>query len=111
MAKRMSIRSRVVVHDLGAGPNSTLSDNHWSIYLLTADGFSVHMNMSAGLEDPTGHLEWTLLDCALPNSAIMHRDYQVKADTTVDAIQRLIYQKHRDRYTMAGGVSCCRWWM
>lgn len=50
---------RVVVHTLGpAGP--TISDNHWSIYLLLAHGQgSVRMNMRADPGYVNGILSWT----------------------------------------------------
>lgn len=109
--KRTVDKVRVVVHTLGAWPNGTMSDNHWSIYLLLTNSTSVRMNMRAELDDPTGHLEWSSLNYTLTNSAITHWDYQAKAGTTVRAIFHLIYQKHREKFTMSGGGSGCRWWM
>jgi len=101
----------IVVHSLGAWPNCTISDNHGSIYLFVANRTSVRMNMRAGLEDSTGHLEWNSLNYALTNSAVDHWDYQARTGTTVGAIYRLIYQRHCDNYTMSGWGSGCRWWM
>jgi hypothetical protein len=101
----------IVVHSLGAWPNGTISDNHWSIHLFVANGTSVRMNMRAELEDSTGHLVWNSLNYALTNSAVCHWDYQARAGTTVGAIYRLIYQTHCDNYTMSGRGSGSRWWM
>jgi hypothetical protein len=60
---------RVVAHTTGAaGP--TISDNHWSIYLvLPNSGGSVRINMRADHGNPTGILEWTSQAYALTNSA------------------------------------------
>jgi len=52
---RIVDKARVVVHTSGAWPSGTMSDNHWSIYLILANnGGSVRMNMRAEFDDPTG---------------------------------------------------------
>ncbi len=106
-------RVRVVVHTLGAWPNGTMSDNHWSIYLILANnGGSVRMNMKAELDDPKGTLEWsTNLAYTLTNSAIEHWDYMVNPGVTVANMYGLVIGKGRDQYSMSGGGSGCRFWM
>ena len=101
---------RVVVHTIGAWPNG-MSDNHWSIYLLMADGQSVRMNMRAELGDPKGTLEWQSLAYTLTTSAIKHWDFPTKPDVTVKEMYDLVMRKGRDQYNMSGGGSGCRWWM
>lgn len=69
---------RVVVHTLGpAGP--TISDNHWSIYLLLAEGQgSVRMNMRADPGYMNGTLAWTKQAYLLTQSAIRHWDFSCR---------------------------------
>ena len=102
---------RVVVHTLGpAGP--TISDNHWSIYLvLQNDEGSVRINMRAEYDDPTGILEWSKQDYVLTNSAVRHWDFPAAQGLKVEHIARLIYGLGRQRYDMSGGGSGCRWWV
>ncbi len=101
---------RLVVHTLGpAGP--TISDNHWSIYLLFADGQgSVRMNMRADPGYVNGNLEWTEQAYLLTQSAVRHWDFSVAQGVQVRHIAGLIYQLGRQRYNMSGGGSGCRYW-
>ena len=104
---------RVVVHTLGIWPNGTLSDNHWSIYLLLKNNdSSVRMNMKAELDNPKGILEWSPnLAYTLSTSAIRHWDYAFNLGVTVAKVYDLIMGNRRDQYMMSGGGSGCRWWM
>ena len=104
--------ARVVVHTLGAWPNGTMSDNHWSIYLiLKNNAASVRINMRAELNDPKGILDWSNLGYILSTSAINHWDYSFNSGVTVAKVYNIIMGNHRDQYTMSGGGSGCRWWM
>jgi hypothetical protein len=102
---------RVVVHTLGpAGP--TISDNHWSIYLLLADDQgSVRMNMRADPGYVNGTLSWTRQAYLLTQSAIRHWDFHVAQGVQVRHIAGLIHQLGRQKYDMSGGGSGCRYWM
>jgi hypothetical protein len=102
---------RVVVHTLGpAGP--TTSDNHWSIYLLLADGQgSVSMNMRADPGYVNGALSWTRQTYILTQSSIRYWDFPAAQGVQVCYIAGLIYQLGRQRYDMSGGGSGCRYWV
>lgn len=101
---------RVVVHKLGsAGP--TISDNHWSIYLLLADDQgSVRMNMRADPGFVNGNLVWTQQTYLLTKSAIRTWDFRVVPNIQVRHVANLTHQLGRQRYDMSGGGSDCRHW-
>lgn len=101
---------RVVVHTTGQYPNSPMSDNHWSIYLLLSGQSSVRMNMTAEYDDPTGTLSWRSLGYALTNSSIQNWDFQTASGVTVKHIYNLVMSQGRNNYDMSGGGSGCRWW-
>ena len=104
--------ARVIVHTIGAWTSGTMSDNHWSIYLLLDNYKSVRMNMRAEVGDPKGILEWSpTLAYVLSASAIQHWDYPVNSGVTVADVYKLIMGLRRDQYMMSGGGSGCRWWM
>ena len=88
---------RIVVHTLGpAGP--TISDNHWSIYLLLAEGQgSVRMNMRADPGYVNGTLSWTKQAYLLTQSAIRHWDISVTQGVQVCHIAHLLDQLGRQR--------------
>jgi hypothetical protein len=101
---------RVVVHILGpAGP--TTSDNHWSIYLVLANGGSVRMNMSAEPGYVNGTLYLTTHLYILTTSALGHWDFPAVPGLQVCHIAGLIFQLGRHRYDMSGGGSGCRSWV
>ena len=101
---------RVVVHTEGAaGP--TISDNHWSIYLLLHGGGSVRINMRAERGYVNGILDWEENSYTLTNSALRHWDYPVTGNVTVRDIARLLYGAKRHQYDMSGGGSGCRYWV
>ena len=103
---------RVVAHTAGPmGPNTPMSENHWSIYLLLADdGGSVRMNMRADPGNTTGRLEWSILAYTHSTSALRYWDFLVVPNITVAYIAGLILNYGRDRYWMSGGGSGCRYW-
>ena len=101
---------RAVVHTAGpAGP--TISDNHWSIYLLLQAGGSVRLNMRADPGFVNGILEWTENQYLLTNSALRHWDYPIVGHVRLCDIARLLYEAKRHRYDMSGGGSGCRYWL
>lgn len=103
---------RVVAHTTGTmGPNTPMSENHWSVYLLLAGGGSVRMNMRADYGDSTGRLEWSILAYTDSNSRLQHWDYPVAQGITVKLIYELIRYNGRDHYWMSRGGSGCRWWL
>jgi len=104
-------RVRVVVHTLGpAGP--TISDNHWSIYLLLGGNEgSVRINMRADPGYIDGILEWTKQAYLLTNSAIRHWDFPKAKTFRVCDVAEHIRDAGRFRYDMSGGGSGCRYWV
>lgn len=69
-----SVKSaRVVVHTLGTWPNGTMSDNHWSIYLILDNNATpVRVDTRAELTDPKGILDRSDLSYTLSTSAIQY---------------------------------------
>jgi hypothetical protein len=104
---------RVVAHTAGVmGPNSRMSHNHWSIFVLLIDGFSsVRINMGAKPGFITGNLEITQHGYVLSNSAIRYWDFPTVEGVTVQHLINLIYQNGRHSYDMSGGGSGCRYWV
>lgn len=101
---------RIVVHTTGAaGP--TISDNHWSIYLLLHGGGSIRVNMRADPGNINGILEWTEHAYTLSNSSVNYWDYPVAGNVRVCDIARLLYAAKRHQYDMSGGGSGCRYWV
>ena len=102
---------RIVVHSLGAaGP--TMSDNHWSIYLLLENNQgSVRINMSARPGFIDGNLLWTKQVYLLTNSTIRHWDFSTAATFRVCDIAKHIRDTRRFHYDMSGGGSGCRYWV
>lgn len=101
---------RVVVHTLGpAGPS--ISDNHWSIYLLLANNNSVRINMTAEPGFIDGTLKWTQQSYLLTTSAIRYWEFPVSQGVQFRHIANLIHQLGRQRYDMSGGGSGCRYWV
>lgn len=103
---------RVVVHTMGPA-TPTMSDNHWSIYLVAPNAAgSVRINMMAPeYGDPTGILVWSQHQYTVTTSAIKHWDYSVEPNVKVGHIADLIIRLRRDQYDMSGGGSGCRWWV
>lgn len=105
---------RVVVHSSSAlGPNTPMSDNHWSIYLIFANtDRSVRINMRANYGDPTGILEWSPdLPYNVTRSLAGYWDYSVAPGVTVGWLCQLVLNNGRDRYDMSGGGSGCHYWV
>jgi hypothetical protein len=101
---------RVVVHT--RGPRSHKGVNHWSIYLILANGEgSVRINMRSKVEDPTGIFEMTshtYTDC---HSRIEFWDFPVNGSVPVASFYGLVYALGRHRYLMTQDDSGCRWWV
>jgi hypothetical protein len=110
---RFVVTARVVVHNTGwLGPQTSMSDNHWSIYLLLADGKeSVRLNMRANYGDPQGILECSSLSYLYPNSALRSWDYRIQDGVTVGQVYQLLVCYRRHQYRMSGGGSGCRFWV
>ncbi|KAH6691823.1 hypothetical protein BKA61DRAFT_625250 [Leptodontidium sp. MPI-SDFR-AT-0119] len=79
---RIVTHARVVVHTTGPlGPNTPMSDNHWSIYLLLSKGGSLRLNMRADWDDEAEAWDTKgILDCSThtytqTNSCIEYWDY------------------------------------
>lgn len=102
---------RVVVHTYGPKTDNR-SWNHWSIYLVLANGNgSVRANMRAEFENYNGGLlEWSDCPYVQSNSNIRHWDYSCKSNTQVREIANAWYSKGRERYDLVGGKGC-RYWM
>ena len=101
---------REVVHTLGpAGPS--ISDNHWSLYLILEPGQgSVRVNMRADPGYVDGILDWTVQAYTETNSKIRCWDYLGKNGVRVCDIVDVVYRNGRHLYDMSGGGSGCRWW-
>ena len=102
---------RVVVHTQGAWPNSPLSDNHVSVYLLMGNGRSVRINMATEENDTRGVLIWSQLGYELSNSSIVHFDYSVIPGLKVGHVYQALRTLGYHRYQFSGGGSGCRFWM
>jgi hypothetical protein len=114
---RVVNQARVVVHTTGAlGPNTPMSDNHWSIYLLLGPRVSFRLNMSANWDqaadawDTIGTLLCSTHNYVTTNSGIGYWDYSVPG-ISVGQICTLLWNKERDAYEMSGGGSGCRFWV
>ena len=108
---RAVVGARVVVHTPGGYPNSPMSDNHWSIYLLLSGGqASVQMNMTAEYGDPTGTLQWKPVQYSVSRSSVRYWDFPIISGVTVKSIYALVMSYGRNNYDMSGGGSGCRWW-
>jgi len=114
---RIVTQARVVVHTTGPlGPNTPMSDNHWSIYLLLAAGGSLRLNMRADWDEAAEAWDTTgILDCSThtyiqTNSCIEYWDYPVPG-ISIGQICTLLWNKERDAYEMSGGGSGCRYWV
>lgn len=108
---RMVKKVRVVVHTQGVWPNSTMSENHWSIFLVFAGEESVRMNMTADYGNPTGRLEWRSLLYTVSESTVKSWDYQAVSGVSVGQVYQLVMGNGRDKYEMSGGGSGCRYWV
>lgn len=63
--RRVVTQARVVVHTTGPlGLNTLMSDNHWSIYLLLAEGGSLRLNIRVNWDEAAEAWDTTgILDC------------------------------------------------
>lgn len=104
---------RVVAHTMGpVTAGGQLSQNHWSIYLLTQGGGSVRLNMATKPEHQEDKGTFTVTRHAydLTTSAVCCWDFSAVRHCTVGDVLRLIQRKGRHRYRMTlGGVGCRHW--
>lgn len=103
---------RVVAHTIGpVVAGGQLSQNHWSIYLLTLTG-SIQLNME--LADTTinsGELKVKEHGYVKSNSAVKFWDVGAAPNIKAGWIRQLIQNKGRDRYYMDENGVGCRWWV
>ena len=104
---------RVVAHTMGpVVQGGQLSQNHWSIYLLTAGGGSVRVNMAQMRPtDDNGTMSVTRHTYTESNSAVKFFDFPATNGVNVGRVLRLFQQKGRQRYRMTGTGVGCRHWM
>lgn len=108
------IKVRVVAHTMGPViPGGQLSQNHWSFYLLSADGGSVRLNMEwvRGATDDNGKFTVAKHAYAQTNSAVRYFDYDVASGTKVQSFLKTIREKKRHNYKMTPTGVGCRYWM
>lgn len=105
---------RVVAHTMGpVTAGGQLSQNHWSIYLLTQGGGSVRLNMATNPDPREDKGVFTVTRHAydLTNSAVHCWDFLAIKHFTVGDVLRLIGRKGRQRYRMTSSGVGCRHWM
>jgi hypothetical protein len=105
-------RIRVVVYTMGAWPNSPISDNHVSVYLLVEGDGSVRINMATEFNDTKGFLQWSQHQYDLTGSAIHIQDYELGLNLEVAEFYRCIRDEWGlHRYQFSAGGSGCRYWV
>ena len=106
-------RFRLVVHTMGpVAPGAQLSQNHWSIFLITSWG-SVRLHMLPRFptsEDITGQLVVAALSYSHSHSAIREWDVAATLPVTVGEVLALLYGNKRDQYMMTANGTGCRYW-
>ena len=108
------VKLRVVAHTMGpVVPGGQLSQNHWSIYLLSPDGGSVRLNMEwiRGAANDKGKFTVTKHAYAKTNSAVRIFDYDVVSGTKVQSFLKIIGDKKRQNYKMTPTGVGCRFWV
>jgi hypothetical protein len=86
-----------------------LSQNHWTIYMLTATG-SVQLNMQADAVSDRGKLVVKEHAYITSNTAVQYWDVPAYPNVSAGDVYSLILTKGRDRYNMTEGGVGCRWW-
>lgn len=105
---------RVVVHTMDAVvQGGQLSQNHWSIYLLTPGGGSVRLNMEwvPGTVGDKGTFTVKRHLYARSNSSVKDFDYDVRPNTKVESFLRIVRDKKRHSYKMTPTGVGCRFWV
>ncbi|KAI9816123.1 MAG: hypothetical protein M1832_005130 [Thelocarpon impressellum] len=104
---------RLVVHTMGpVVPGAQLSQNHWSVFLITSWG-SVRLHMlvrSSTSADNTGQLNVTAQSYQHSQSAIKEWDIEAALPATVENVLSLLYGNRRDQYLMTENGTGCRYW-
>jgi len=91
---------RVVAHTTGPFSEGTqMSDNHWSMYLLTSGNSSVRVNMAADRGYITGQLLVTNHQYILSNSRLQHWDFAVNNGITLGCALRFCKQELPRRHS------------
>ena len=109
------VKVRVVAHTMGpVVPGGQLSQNHWSIYLLSPDGGSVRFNMEwspNNAQENKGKFTITKHAYADSNSAVRFFDYDVRSNVKVQDFLQILGHKKRQNYKMTSTGVGCRFWM
>ncbi|WPB01335.1 uncharacterized protein RHO25_005959 [Cercospora beticola] len=96
-------------------PGGQLSQNHWSIYLILANGAgSVRFSMTADDRNPKneqGIFNVTQHNYQVTNSCVQFWDFPTRANLTVGAFLRNIGEHGRQRYRMTSNGTGCRYWV
>lgn len=109
---REIVSVRLIIHATTIGPNSGISENHVTTYLIIEDSDeAVRIDMRTYLPDIRGVLVWSRREHQVSNSALTFKDYPVHSRVRV----RDVYKAIRDewflhRYLFSGGGSGCRYW-
>jgi hypothetical protein len=107
------IKVRVVAHTMGpVVPGGQLSQNHWSIYLLSPDGGSVRLNMEWVRDTgDKGKFIVTRHAYAQTTSAVRVFDYDVASGAKVQSFLRVLGEKKRQNYKLTSSGVGCRFWV
>ena len=104
---------RVVAHTMGpVQQGGVLSQNHWSIYLVTAGKGSVRLNMSTNPNSANDVGTFTVTQHAYETSgsAVKFFDYQAAPNIKVSDILKMTRDNKRHQYKMTPtGVGCRHW--
>ncbi|KAF1970568.1 hypothetical protein BU23DRAFT_556782 [Bimuria novae-zelandiae CBS 107.79] len=89
-----------------------LSQNHWTIYMLTSATGSVQLNMQlADSVSDRGKLVVKEHAYVNSNTAVQFWDIPARPNTLAGTVYNLILSKGRHRYNMTEGGVGCRWWV
>ncbi|KAF2229437.1 hypothetical protein EV356DRAFT_387128 [Viridothelium virens] len=103
---------RIVVHNTGVyGSPSQMCNNHWTIYLVVNGTESVQINMRGAENSNQGTLVIDNRNYIVSSSSLRYWDIVPTTAIYSEHVLDLIYERRRNRYTMSGGGSGCRWWM
>jgi hypothetical protein len=111
-ASKVVSQFRIVAHTMGpVVPGGELSQNHWTIYMLTSTG-SVQLNMQlANTDTDRGKLVVKEHAYISSNTAVQFWDIAACPNVRAGRVYDLILTKGRQNYNMAEGGVGCRWWV
>ena len=102
---------RVTVHTMGGVlPGAHISQNHWSIFLVTPPE-SVRVNMVQPPEQVDSLLHIKHLNFEHSHSAVVEWDFPTAPFVTVDRVISLLLGLRRERYQMTETGVGCRFWV